>query len=214
MTRTRRLRNGSRRRGAARSVATSASRVSSTRRPSRTTRQLSSWQGKTGAQRTSQSTTATARRCGAAPHTPYQRASCRLHGRPAPGSSLHGMALWVRISLFKLAASFHTRCMRDSLSLPPHRARQCHFHLEDFEQAIADCTTAVGFDPKYVKAIIRRATAYEKVNKLELVSVGVNFGVWSKHSSGGWGGRLRCSHLLPRVPSLVSLSPMWRHCRR
>ena len=44
---------------------------------------------------------------------------------------------------------------------------QCHFNLEAFDQALADCTTSIEHDPKYIKALVRRATTYEKLNRLE-----------------------------------------------
>ena len=46
---------------------------------------------------------------------------------------------------------------------------QCNACLDQHEAAEADCTAALCIDPKYVKALVRRATAREKLGKAEQV---------------------------------------------
>ncbi|KAJ3622587.1 hypothetical protein Zmor_004483, partial [Zophobas morio] len=43
----------------------------------------------------------------------------------------------------------------------------CHIKLEDYKTAINDCTEALSHDPNYVRALQRRATAYESVDDLK-----------------------------------------------
>ncbi|OQR81328.1 hypothetical protein THRCLA_11825 [Thraustotheca clavata] len=43
----------------------------------------------------------------------------------------------------------------------------CLFHLGRTEECIDDCSVAIELSPKYVKAYLRRAQAYEKLDKLE-----------------------------------------------
>jgi hypothetical protein len=43
----------------------------------------------------------------------------------------------------------------------------CHFQLEDFRRVIDDCTAAIVLSPRYVKVIMRRAKAFEKLENLE-----------------------------------------------
>ncbi|OQR91889.1 Mitochondrial Protein Translocase (MPT) Family [Achlya hypogyna] len=43
----------------------------------------------------------------------------------------------------------------------------CLFHLGRQEECIDDCSVAIELSPKYVKAYLRRAQAYEKLDKLE-----------------------------------------------
>ncbi|KAK9768529.1 TOM (translocase of outer membrane) complex component [Basidiobolus ranarum] len=42
----------------------------------------------------------------------------------------------------------------------------CHANLKEYEQVIQDCTESLTLEPLYVKALIRRAQAYEKVDRL------------------------------------------------
>jgi len=48
---------------------------------------------------------------------------------------------------------------------------QCNACLDQHEAAEADCTAALCIDPKYVKALVRRATAREKLGKAEQAMV-------------------------------------------
>ena len=41
------------------------------------------------------------------------------------------------------------------------------FIKEQYEDAIADCTKALKFNPDYMKALLRRAELYEKTDKLD-----------------------------------------------
>eukprot|EP01094_Clydonella_sp_ATCC50884_P012671 TRINITY_DN22975_c0_g1_i1.p1 TRINITY_DN22975_c0_g1~~TRINITY_DN22975_c0_g1_i1.p1 ORF type:complete len:312 (+),score=65.86 TRINITY_DN22975_c0_g1_i1:68-1003(+) len=47
-------------------------------------------------------------------------------------------------------------------------AAACNVMLEDWDAAIEDCTVALKHDPKYMKALKRRAKAYEKAEKPDL----------------------------------------------
>uniref|UniRef100_A0A667XWF9 Tetratricopeptide repeat domain 1 n=1 Tax=Myripristis murdjan TaxID=586833 RepID=A0A667XWF9_9TELE len=40
-------------------------------------------------------------------------------------------------------------------------------HLDHKEQAVADCSKAIELNPDYVRAILRRAELYEKLDKLD-----------------------------------------------
>ena len=54
-----------------------------------------------------------------------------------------------------------------NLSIYYGNRAQCHFALEAYDQAIEDCNASLDYDPKYVKALVRRATTYEKLQRLE-----------------------------------------------
>ena len=41
------------------------------------------------------------------------------------------------------------------------------FIKQQYEDAIADCTKALEFNPDYMKALLRRAELYEKTDKLD-----------------------------------------------
>jgi tetratricopeptide (TPR) repeat protein len=43
----------------------------------------------------------------------------------------------------------------------------CHLAVGRHEQCIDDCSVAVDLDPRYVRALMRRAKAYEKIERLE-----------------------------------------------
>lgn len=43
----------------------------------------------------------------------------------------------------------------------------CHLALERNEQCVSDCSIAIELDPRYVRALMRRAKAYEKLDRLE-----------------------------------------------
>ncbi len=43
----------------------------------------------------------------------------------------------------------------------------CYMSMTEYEKAIDDCTTALEFEPKYVKTLLRRCKAYEANDKLE-----------------------------------------------
>eukprot|EP01029_Cantina_marsupialis_P028212 TRINITY_DN775867_c0_g1_i1.p1 TRINITY_DN775867_c0_g1~~TRINITY_DN775867_c0_g1_i1.p1 ORF type:complete len:209 (-),score=49.59 TRINITY_DN775867_c0_g1_i1:141-767(-) len=51
----------------------------------------------------------------------------------------------------------------------------CHHNLEDFEDVIADCKSALEFDENYSKAYYRQGLAYESLEKYDLA-----FGAMSK----------------------------------
>ncbi len=42
----------------------------------------------------------------------------------------------------------------------------CYANLNQFDRVIDDCTTALQVDPTYVKAMLRRANAYEKTERI------------------------------------------------
>lgn len=44
----------------------------------------------------------------------------------------------------------------------------CHLNLGEMEQVVQDCTAALGGKPEYVKALMRRAQAYEHLEKYDL----------------------------------------------
>lgn len=41
----------------------------------------------------------------------------------------------------------------------------CYFHLHEYEKVIADCTEALKRDPVYIKALSRKAQAYEALSE-------------------------------------------------
>jgi tetratricopeptide (TPR) repeat protein len=41
----------------------------------------------------------------------------------------------------------------------------CRFHLSEFEASLSDCASALDYKPNYAKALLRRALAYEKLEK-------------------------------------------------
>ena len=43
----------------------------------------------------------------------------------------------------------------------------CHLAIGRYEQCIDDCSIAIDLDPRYVRALMRRAKAYEKLERLE-----------------------------------------------
>ncbi|XP_050399439.2 tetratricopeptide repeat protein 1 [Patella vulgata] len=43
----------------------------------------------------------------------------------------------------------------------------CHMKLENNEEAIKDCSSAIDLHPHYLKAVLRRAELYEKIDKLD-----------------------------------------------
>ncbi|KAF4322031.1 hypothetical protein JM18_002296 [Phytophthora kernoviae] len=47
---------------------------------------------------------------------------------------------------------------------------QCYLKMENYTRAVANCQEALALDPKSVKALYRRAVAYEKENKLDLAA--------------------------------------------
>ncbi|GMF17560.1 unnamed protein product [Phytophthora fragariaefolia] len=47
---------------------------------------------------------------------------------------------------------------------------QCYLKMESYGKAVSNCNEALVLDPKSVKALYRRAVAYEKENKLELAA--------------------------------------------
>ncbi|GMF12252.1 unnamed protein product [Phytophthora lilii] len=47
---------------------------------------------------------------------------------------------------------------------------QCYLKMENYGKAVSNCQEALALDPKSVKALYRRAVAYEKENKLELAA--------------------------------------------
>ncbi|KAL4128261.1 hypothetical protein PRIC2_007253 [Phytophthora ramorum] len=47
---------------------------------------------------------------------------------------------------------------------------QCYLKMENYTRAVANCDEALALDAKSVKALYRRAVAYEKENKLELAA--------------------------------------------
>ncbi|RLN68736.1 hypothetical protein BBP00_00000789 [Phytophthora kernoviae] len=47
---------------------------------------------------------------------------------------------------------------------------QCYLKMENYTRAVANCQEALVLDPKSVKALYRRAVAYEKENKLDLAA--------------------------------------------
>mmetsp|Transcript_38982 Transcript_38982/g.110408 ORF Transcript_38982/g.110408 Transcript_38982/m.110408 type:complete len:175 (-) Transcript_38982:490-1014(-) len=44
----------------------------------------------------------------------------------------------------------------------------CMLKLDQHQDAVEDCSSALGLQPNYVKALVRRFTAYEKLENLEL----------------------------------------------
>ncbi|KAG7396226.1 hypothetical protein PHYBOEH_002606 [Phytophthora boehmeriae] len=47
---------------------------------------------------------------------------------------------------------------------------QCYLKMENYTRAVSNCQEALALDPKSVKALYRRAVAYEKENKLDLAA--------------------------------------------
>ena len=48
---------------------------------------------------------------------------------------------------------------------------QCYFSMEEYAQAVTDCDASIAVDPKYVKALIRRGSAHEKLGNLDLALI-------------------------------------------
>ncbi|OMJ29031.1 Mitochondrial import receptor subunit tom70 [Smittium culicis] len=42
----------------------------------------------------------------------------------------------------------------------------CYYSLQEYEKSIEDCNDALKFEPRYVKALVRRAQSYENINNL------------------------------------------------
>ncbi|KAK9805260.1 hypothetical protein WJX72_009420 [[Myrmecia] bisecta] len=65
----------------------------------------------------------------------------------------------------------------DALEAAPERAKQravyfanraaCHLKLRQFAQAARDCSAAIDLDPTYLKAWLRRCTAYGELDDLD-----------------------------------------------
>lgn len=43
----------------------------------------------------------------------------------------------------------------------------CHMRLEEYSEAAIDCSAALDLHPTYVKALVRRASAFEAINDYE-----------------------------------------------
>lgn len=65
----------------------------------------------------------------------------------------------------------------EALDVAPEKAKErsvyfanraaCKLQLKQFELAARDCTAALDFDAVYIKALLRRSSAYEQLDDLE-----------------------------------------------
>ncbi|CAH0480839.1 unnamed protein product [Peronospora belbahrii] len=90
------------------------------------------------------------------------------------GNHKHAAARYVKAlthasKFFDLSDSDKTEVDAIKLSLYLNLA-QCYLKMENYTKAVANCNEALALDAKNVKALYRRAVAYEKENKLELAA--------------------------------------------
>ncbi|CAH0493610.1 unnamed protein product [Peronospora farinosa] len=94
------------------------------------------------------------------------------------GNHKHAAARYVKAlthasKFFDLSESDQAEVDAIKLSLYLNLA-QCYLKMENYAKTVANCNEALAVDAKSVKALYRRATAYEKENKLELAVDDVN----------------------------------------
>ncbi|RMX67036.1 hypothetical protein KXD40_004165 [Peronospora effusa] len=94
------------------------------------------------------------------------------------GNHKHAAARYVKAlthasKFFDLSESDQAEVDAIKLSLYLNLA-QCYLKMENYAKTVANCNEALAVDAKSVKALYRRATAYEKENKLELAADDVN----------------------------------------
>ncbi|KAL3674215.1 hypothetical protein V7S43_000173 [Phytophthora oleae] len=87
------------------------------------------------------------------------------------GNHKHAAARYVKAlthasKFFDLAEADKAEVNAIKLSLYLNLA-QCYLKMENYSRAVANCNDALALEPKSVKALYRRAVAYEKENKLE-----------------------------------------------
>ncbi|RLN72219.1 hypothetical protein BBJ28_00000537 [Nothophytophthora sp. Chile5] len=90
------------------------------------------------------------------------------------GNFKHAAARYVKAlshsaKFFDLSEADQTEVDALKLSLYLNLA-QCYLKMENWSKTVANCQDALALDPKNVKALYRRAVAYEKENKLELAA--------------------------------------------
>ncbi|CAI5745696.1 unnamed protein product [Peronospora destructor] len=90
------------------------------------------------------------------------------------GNYKHAAARYVKAlthasKFFDLSESDKAEVDAIKLSLYLNLA-QCYLKMENYAKAVANCNEALAVDAKSIKALYRRATAYEKENKLELAA--------------------------------------------
>lgn len=64
-------------------------------------------------------------------------------------------------------------CQKDTSKCYANRGA-CWLKMKDYGQVIADCSAAVSIDPKYISALLRRATAYEATSELAKARADLN----------------------------------------
>ncbi|KAE9007347.1 hypothetical protein PR003_g16666 [Phytophthora rubi] len=90
------------------------------------------------------------------------------------GNHKHAAARYVKAlthasKFFDLAEADKEEVNAIKLSLYLNLA-QCYIKMENYTKAVSNCNEALALDAKSVKALYRRAAAYEKENKLELAA--------------------------------------------
>lgn len=100
-----------------------------------------------------------------APEDAEHAAACK-----AKGNVLYKQQQWMpAVELYREALGY---CPRNEL----HRANKAVYHsncaacflqLHDYEQVLAECSAAIDFNPRFVKAFMRRSKANEKLDRQE-----------------------------------------------
>ena len=106
-----------------------------------------------------------------------------LHGgAKMRDASPYGACIWVTGWLLPVFHLEHRTGMqakyKEALRIAPESAKKqravyyanlaaCHLRTKHFEDAVQDSTAALELEPEYVKALLRRAAAYEELDDLE-----------------------------------------------
>lgn len=106
-----------------------------------------------------------------------------LHGGATLTDSCpKGACIWVTGWLSTVCHLEHRACLQakyeEALRIAPESAKKqravyyanlaaCHLRTKHFEDAVQDSTAALELEPEYVKALLRRAAAYEELDDLE-----------------------------------------------
>ncbi|XP_002741398.1 uncharacterized protein LOC100373793 [Saccoglossus kowalevskii] len=97
-------------------------------------------------------------------------------------------------------------CYKKERSIMYSNKAACHVRTENYEEAISDCSKAIELHSTYVKALLRRAQTYEKLEKLDEALEDYQKVLHLDNSS--WEARRACMLKRPRTKryGLESLS--------